>query len=67
MCFYLFFFLSDNYIQKAKKVFTDSKARRNLYTLQSGLQDVQNVMVKNIADVLQRGTVLAGNHHVFHK
>lgn len=51
---------SDTYIQKAKKVFTDSRSRRNLNTLNTQLQDVQRIMVQNIDDVLQRGTVLSG-------
>lgn len=55
---------SDRYIQKAKKVFTDSRARRNLSALNTELQDVQRIMVQNIDDVLQRGVVLSGkvNH-----
>lgn len=49
----------DTYIQKAKKIFTDSRSRRNLNTLNTQLQDVQRIMVQNIDDVLQRGTVLS--------
>ncbi|XP_046404581.1 vesicle-trafficking protein SEC22b [Ischnura elegans] len=49
----------DTYIQKAKKVFTDSRARRNLITLNTELQDVQRIMVQNIDDVLQRGALLS--------
>lgn len=52
---------SDTYIQKAKKVFTDSRARRNLSSLNTELQDVQKIMVQNIDDILQRGVVLSGN------
>lgn len=55
----------DTYIQKAKKIFTDSRSRRNLNTLNSQLQDVQRIMVQNIDDVLQRGTVLSGNIKLF--
>lgn len=50
----------DTYIQKAKKIFTDSRARRNLSAINNQLQDVQRIMVQNIDDVLQRGTVLSG-------
>lgn len=50
----------DNYIQKAKKMFTDSRARRNLSAINNQLHDVQRIMVQNIDDVLQRGTVLSG-------
>ncbi|XP_075226339.1 vesicle-trafficking protein SEC22 [Lycorma delicatula] len=49
----------DTYIQKARKLFTDSRVRRNLTSLNTELQDVQRIMVQNIDDVLQRGTVLS--------
>lgn len=49
----------DTYIQKAKKSFMDSRARRNLSSLNSELQDVQRIMVQNIDDVLQRGSVIS--------
>lgn len=49
----------DTYIQKAKKSFTDSRSRRNLNAINNQLQDVQRIMVQNIDDVLQRGTVLS--------
>ncbi|XP_026811974.1 vesicle-trafficking protein SEC22b [Rhopalosiphum maidis] len=49
----------DNYIQKAKKNYIDSRVRRNLNSLNNELQDVQRIMVQNIDDVLQRGTVLS--------
>ncbi|KPM05422.1 vesicle-trafficking protein SEC22b-A-like protein [Sarcoptes scabiei] len=48
----------DNYIQKAKKNFTDSRSRRNLNQLNTELQDVQKIMVQNIDDVLQRGIAI---------
>lgn len=48
----------DVYIQKAKKQLTDR--RRNISSINTQLQDVQRIMVQNIDDVLQRGTVLAG-------
>lgn len=47
----------DVYIQKAKKQLTDR--RRNINTINNQLQDVQRIMVQNIDDVLQRGTVLS--------
>jgi vesicle transport protein SEC22 len=52
-------FFSDNYIQKAKKTFNDSRARRQLGQLNSELQDVQRIMVQNIDDVLVRGGALS--------
>lgn len=54
-------FLSDTYIQKAKAAFLDGRSRRNMNTLNTQLQDVQRIMVQNIDDVLQRGTILSGN------
>lgn len=33
--------------------------------LNSQLQDVQRIMVQNIDDVLQRGTVLSGNNIIY--
>ncbi|XP_037934762.1 vesicle-trafficking protein SEC22b-B [Teleopsis dalmanni] len=47
----------DVYIQKAKKQLTDR--RRNISNINTQLQDVQRIMVQNIDDVLQRGTVLS--------
>lgn len=49
----------ETYIQKAKKVFSDGRSRRNMNALNNQLQDVQRIMVQNIDDVLQRGTVLS--------
>jgi len=49
----------DTYIQKARRSFMDSRTRRNLTTLNSELQDVQRIMVRNIDDVLQRGSLLS--------
>lgn len=49
----------DTYIQKAKKVFSDGRSRRNMNALNNQLQDVQRIMVQNIDDVLQRGTILS--------
>lgn len=49
----------NTYIEKAKKVFLDGRSRRNMNALNTQLQDVQRIMVQNIDDVLQRGTVLS--------
>lgn len=49
----------DTYMQKAKKMFTDARTRRNLAALNTELQDVQRIMVQNIDDVLHRGAVLS--------
>lgn len=61
LVFNIMFIFLDTYIQKAKKVFLDGRSRRNMNALNSQLQDVQRIMVQNIDDVLQRGTVLSGN------
>lgn len=48
----------DVYISKARKSLTDR--RKNINSINTQLQDVQRIMVQNIDDVLQRGTVLSG-------
>lgn len=54
-----FFIEFDIYIQKAKKKYSDSQARRNLGSINTELQDVQRIMVTNIEEVLQRGEALS--------
>ncbi|XP_028282858.1 vesicle-trafficking protein SEC22b-A [Parambassis ranga] len=49
----------DTYIQKSKKSYVDSRARRNFGSINSELQDVQRIMVANIEEVLQRGEALS--------
>ncbi|XP_008431534.1 vesicle-trafficking protein SEC22b-A isoform X1 [Poecilia reticulata] len=49
----------DTYIQKTKKSYVDSRARRNLSSVSTELQDVQRIMVANIEEVLQRGEALS--------
>lgn len=49
----------DTYIQKGKRSYMDSRARRNLNQLNTELQDVHRIMVQNIDDVLQRGEALS--------
>uniref|UniRef100_A0A8C7I4E2 SEC22 homolog B, vesicle trafficking protein a n=2 Tax=Oncorhynchus TaxID=8016 RepID=A0A8C7I4E2_ONCKI len=49
----------DTYIQKTKKTYIDSRARRNLGSINTELQDVQRIMVANIEEVLQRGEALS--------
>lgn len=51
---------TDTYIQKTKKSYIDSRARRNLGSINTELQDVQRIMVANIEEVLQRGEALSG-------
>ncbi|KAG7256496.1 hypothetical protein CRUP_035659 [Coryphaenoides rupestris] len=47
------------YIQKTKKSYIDSRARRNLGNINTELHDVQRIMVANIEEVLQRGEALS--------
>ncbi|KAK6194901.1 vesicle-trafficking protein SEC22b [Patella vulgata] len=49
----------DTYIQKTRKSYMDSRARRNLTNINTELHDVQRIMVQNIDDVLQRGETLS--------
>ncbi|XP_026231039.1 vesicle-trafficking protein SEC22b-A [Anabas testudineus] len=49
----------DTYIQKTKKTYVDSRARRNLGGINTELQDVQRIMVANIGEFLQRGEALS--------
>ncbi|KAM3604052.1 uncharacterized protein V6R79_005829 [Siganus canaliculatus] len=48
----------DTYIQKTKKSYIDSRARRNFGSINTELQDVQRIMVANLEEVLQRGESL---------
>lgn len=49
----------DTFIQKTKKSYTDTRARRNMSHINTELQDVQRIMVQNIDDVMQRGVALS--------
>ena len=51
---------SDTFIQKLKKSYTDTRARRNISNINTELQDVQRIMVQNIDDVMQRGVAISG-------
>ncbi len=53
----------DNYIQKMKKQYTDSRTSREaMGRLRTDLRDVQNIMFTNIQDVMSRGESLQGKH-----
>ena len=54
------FIFSDTYIQKTRKSYMDSRARKNMNNINTELQDVHRIMVQNIDDVLQRGETLSG-------
>ncbi|XP_054567484.1 vesicle-trafficking protein SEC22b isoform X2 [Eptesicus fuscus] len=55
----------ETYIQKTKKLYTDSRARRNLGSINTELQDVQRLMVANIEEVLQRGEALSDRNCLY--
>ncbi|CAF0748937.1 unnamed protein product [Adineta steineri] len=49
----------DNYIQKMKKQYSDSRnSRETMGHLRNNLRDVQSIMVTNIQDVMARGETL---------
>lgn len=49
----------DNYIQKMKKQYADSRTSREaMGRLRGDLRDVQNIMVTNIQDVMARGETI---------
>ncbi|CAF0930141.1 unnamed protein product [Rotaria sordida] len=49
----------DNYIQKMKKQYADTRTSREaMGRLRTDLRDVQNIMVTNIQDVMSRGETL---------
>jgi vesicle transport protein SEC22 len=45
----------DSFIQKTRKVYGDQRAQRNLEKLNEDLNDIQNVMTRNINDILEQG------------
>lgn len=54
----------DNFIQKTKKQYKDSRSHRNLGMLNDDLQDVTRIMNKNISDILGRGEHLNSMYHL---
>jgi vesicle transport protein SEC22 len=48
----------DQYIQQARRRYTDSRTMHSLSTVSNELQDVQKIMVQNIEDVIHRGEAL---------
>ncbi|MCI4380535.1 hypothetical protein PGIGA_G00241100 [Pangasianodon gigas] len=47
----------DTYIQKTKKSYIDSRARRNLGSINTELQDVQRIMVANIEEKTKKSYI----------
>lgn len=48
----------DNFMQKTKRLYQDTRATQNIDKLNAELQDVTRVMTKNIEDLLYRGDSL---------
>lgn len=61
------FITFDIFIQKTKRVYTDSKTQRNLQKLNSELKDVHSIMTKNINEVISRGERLDSMLTVIHQ
>jgi len=60
MNFFKFFYL-DNYIQKMKKQYTDSRtSREEMSRMRTDLRDVHNIMFTNIQDIMSRGETISG-------
>ncbi|KAI8609910.1 hypothetical protein BC830DRAFT_1162259 [Chytriomyces sp. MP71] len=55
---YAFVKFGDTFIQKTKKQYKDTRTQKNLNKLNDNLQDVTQIMTKNISDVLGRGETL---------
>jgi len=45
----------ESFIQKTKKLYTDSRTQRNLAKVSEELQSVHSIMTKNIVEILGRG------------
>jgi len=50
----------DNFIQKTKKLYKDTKSARNLNTVSSDLKDINKLLQQNIDDILERGVKIEG-------
>ena len=55
--------LADKFIQKTRKLYLDTRTQRNLSKLNSELNEVQNIMTKNIQEVLGQGEKLESRFH----
>ena len=52
---------TDNFIQKTKKVYEDMRTQRNLGKVTEDLVDVNQIMTKNISEILERGEKISSN------
>lgn len=48
----------DNFIQKTRRLFADTRTKKNIQKLKEELNDVQQIIRKNIEDVIGRGEKL---------
>jgi len=48
----------DTFIQKSKRVYSDTRTKRNLQILREELNDVQEIVKKNIEEIIGRGNKL---------
>ena len=48
----------DTFIEKSKRVYSDTRTKRNIQKLKDELEDVQQIMKKNIEEVIGRGQKL---------
>ncbi|EFC43355.1 predicted protein [Naegleria gruberi] len=48
----------DTFIQKTRRIYTDSRTKRNIQTLKDELNDVHQIIKKNLSDVIGRGEEL---------
>ena len=48
----------DTFIQKTKKLYLDTRTQRNVSKLNEELAEIQGIVTRNIADVLQAGEKL---------
>jgi vesicle transport protein SEC22 len=48
----------DTFIQKSKRVYSDTRTKRNIQLLKTELEDVQQIVRRNIEDVIGRGAKL---------
>lgn len=55
----------DTFIQKTKKLYVDSRTQRNLDKLNVELRDVQEIMNRNINEVIGRGERMESTYHCF--
>lgn len=51
-------FVPDTFIQKTKKLYLDTRTQRNLNKLNEDLNEIHNIITRNVQDVLGTGEKL---------